>query len=144
MNSLMFQEVTRAVYPAAIVFAIHLLIRGHDQPGGGFIAGLVFTMTIVLEILAFGADATRRRYRLILGPALAIGLGIALLSGVVPMAWGSPPFSFSALTLPLPGPNELKLSGTLVFDLGVVLVIIGSIGTALLVMIGLKRARAAS
>ncbi|WP_169972737.1 MnhB domain-containing protein [Tautonia rosea] len=141
MNSLIFREVTRAVYPAAIVFAIHLLIRGHDEPGGGFVAGLVLTMAVMLETLAFGAGAARRRYRLMLRPALGIGLAIALGSGLVPMIWGHPPFTFSQVKYTLPGDNELKLSGTLAFDVGVVLVIIGSMGTALVVMIGLKPTR---
>lgn len=144
MNSLIFREVTRAVYPAAVVFALYLLMRGHDQPGGGFVAGLVLSMAVVLEMLAFGAEAARRRYRLMLRPSLVIGLAIALGSGLVPMIWGHPPFTFSQVKYSLPGGNELKLSGTLAFDVGVVLVIIGSIGTALVVMIGSKRTRVAS
>lgn len=136
---MMFRQVTRAVYPAALVFAIHLLLRGHNEPGGGFIAGLVITMTVVLEALAFGAESVRRRYRAILRPALALGLGIALISGLIPIAWGAPPFSFGHVTIALPGGFEADLSATLIFDVGVILVIIGSMGTALVVMIGLKR-----
>ncbi|MEW4568857.1 MnhB domain-containing protein [Tautonia sp. JC769] len=142
MNSLIFREVTRAVYPAAIVFSLHLLMRGHDEPGGGFVAGLVLTMAVVLETLAFGAEAARRRYRLMLRPALVLGLAIALGSGLAPMFWGHPPLTFSSVSYRLPGDHVLKLSGTLAFDVGVVLVIIGSMGTALVVMIGLKRTRA--
>jgi multisubunit Na+/H+ antiporter MnhB subunit len=142
VNSLIFREVTRAVYPAAVVFALHLLMRGHDEPGGGFVAGLVLTMAVVLETLAFGPQAARRRYRVMLRPALVIGLAIALGSGLVPMFWGHPPFTFSQVKYTLPGGQELKLAGTLAFDVGVVLVIIGSMGTALVMMIGLKRTRA--
>jgi multisubunit Na+/H+ antiporter MnhB subunit len=141
VNSLIFRQVTRAVFPASLVFAVHLLLRGHDQPGGGFIAGLVITMTVVLEALAFGADAARRRYRLVLRPALWVGLGVAIGSGLVPMLWGFPPFGFPHGYVTLPGGRSVHLSATLAFDLGVVLVIIGAMGTALVVMIGLKRKR---
>ncbi len=90
-------------------------------------------------MLAFGPDSARRRYQTILRPATAIGLGIALVSGLVPIAWGAPPFSFGHTTITLPGGYEADLAATLIFDVGVVLVIIGSMGTALVVMIGLKR-----
>lgn len=140
MNSLLFRQVTRAVFPASLVFAVHLLLRGHDEPGGGFIAGLVITMTIVLEALAFGAEAARRRYAAILRPALWIGLAIAVASGLVPILWGGDVFSFPHGYVTLPGGRSLHLSATLAFDLGVFLVILGSMATALAVMIGPRRA----
>jgi multicomponent K+:H+ antiporter subunit A len=126
MSTLLFRQVARVVFPVALVFALHLLLRGHDRPGGGFIAGLVVTTTLVLEALAFGAEAARRRYTQVLRPATALGLAIAALAGLVGLLWGDPTFSFEHAKLDVPGMGKVGVSTTLIFDLGVFLVIIGS------------------
>jgi multicomponent K+:H+ antiporter subunit A len=57
MRSLIMQKVALAALPVTLLFAVYLLLRGHNEPGGGFIAGLVTASAIVLQALAFGVEA---------------------------------------------------------------------------------------
>lgn len=131
MNSIIFERVARAVFPVALVFALYLLLRGHDRPGGGFIAGLVMAATIVLQALAFGGGPTRRTYASLLRPGLWLGLAIAVAAGF-PIARGRPFLSHShgEVELPVLG-TSVKLGTAQLFDLGIFLVVVGSTATVL-------------
>jgi multisubunit Na+/H+ antiporter MnhB subunit len=63
MRSYILLAVARAVLPVTVLFAVYMLLRGHNEPGGGFIAGLVTTAALVLEGLAFGREHAMRRLR---------------------------------------------------------------------------------
>ena len=116
------RTVARAVFYLVIVFALHLLLRGHHLPGGGFIAGLTTAIAIILHRVAFDADpfATDPR-RLI--PA---GLGLAALTGIVPMLLGYPflKSAYGYVTTPLTG--EFEWATAVAFDVGVFLTVVGA------------------
>ena len=127
---LMLRRVARLVLPLALVLSVHLFWRGHNLPGGGFIAGLVTAVALVLQYIALGqsqADALlhaaggRRFVRWI-----GAGLALALLTGVTAMAFGQP-FLTSTFGHPvLPGLGELSLASAAVFDLGVYITVVGA------------------
>ncbi len=124
MRSLILQMVARGALPIATLFALFLLVRGHDDPGGGFIAGLVTAAAIVLEALGFGAARTRERLGQILRLAPWVGLLLAILAGF--MAWGQPYMTHLHGDLPVLGGGEaVHVSSTLVFDLGVYFTVVG-------------------
>ena len=60
MTSSILQTATRLLMPLLLLFAVFLLLRGHNQPGGGFVGGLVVAASFVLYSIAFGVDASRR------------------------------------------------------------------------------------
>lgn len=117
----------RYTAPAMIIFSLYLLMRGHNEPGGGFIGGLVGAMAAVLSHLA---QPTRplRLFRLAPVPLIGIGLGLAVLSGIPGLIaeasfaaaqWG-PEFN-------LPAIGKVKIGTPLLFDIGVYLLVIGII-----------------
>jgi len=127
---LMLRMAARLVLPLALVVSIYIFWRGHSLPGGGFIAGLVTSVALVLQYMAFGqgrADAVLhaaggRRYARWIGA----GLGIAWLTGVGAFAFGRP-FLTSASghpTVALLG--ELPLATAALFDLGVYVTVVGA------------------
>ncbi len=133
MISLVLQTTTKAVTPLLVAFSLFMLLRGHNEPGGGFIGGLLAVSAFALYALAFDA---RRALRLLRVPPQALaaaGLLMATASGC--LAWLiAQPFMYG-LWLPFELPAELKLGTVLLFDIGVYLVVLGA---ALLVLLTLS------
>lgn len=129
MNSFLFQRITRAVLPVVFLFGFYLLVRGHNQPGGGFIAGLVTAAAFVLQALAFGAEDARSKLSRLLRPAFALGLLLAVAAGLVALFGGKPFLEHLHVYLPVTGGGNYHLSTTLLFDMGVFLVVVGTVIT---------------
>jgi len=116
----------RPLLVAALALSLWMLLRGHNEPGGGFVGGLLAAAGLVIVGLAEGTRALRRI--LPIRPPVLAGLGLlaALASGLIAMPWGAPvlvhlwgDFGIGAVTL--------KLGTTLLFDAGVYLVVLGTI-----------------
>ncbi|MBU8539147.1 monovalent cation/H+ antiporter subunit A [Falsiroseomonas tokyonensis] len=117
---------TRLVFPIMIVTAFFLLLRGHDLPGGGFSAGMVVAIAIILLYMVGGTDWTEDRLRL--RPQLWIGTGLLLSTGTGLAAWAfSKPFLtsyFDYADLPVIG--RIPVASALVFDIGVFALVVGA------------------
>jgi len=127
---LMLRVAARVVLPLALVVSVYMFWRGHSLPGGGFIAGLVTAVALVLQYMALGqqkADAVLhgaggQRFTRWIGA----GIGIAALTGVGAFVFGRP-FLTSATGYPLvPVLGEVPLASALLFDLGVYITVVGA------------------
>jgi multicomponent Na+:H+ antiporter subunit B len=114
--------------PLLLLFAVFLLLRGHNQPGGGFVGGLVVASSFVLYAIAFGVDAARRA--LLVNPATLLGVGllVALTSGLPGVVAGQP-FLTAQWTELRSGSTAIAVGTPLVFDVGVCLAVIGVVLT---------------
>jgi multicomponent Na+:H+ antiporter subunit B len=128
MTSSILQTATRFLMPLLLLFAVFLLLRGHNEPGGGFVGGLVVASSFVLYAIAFGVDAGRRALLVKPSTLLAIGPLIALVSGLPGVAEGRPFLSAVWTTLQI-GSSVIDLGTPLIFDLGVFLAVIGVVLT---------------
>lgn len=90
MSSLILRFTTLIFLPLAGLFAVFLLLRGHDAPGGGFAAGLVAAAGVALSCLTFGPAWVRRLLRLDPRGITGLGLAVALASGAPALALGRP------------------------------------------------------
>jgi multicomponent Na+:H+ antiporter subunit B len=128
MTSSILQTGTRVLLPLLLLFAVFLLFRGHNQPGGGFVAGLVVASSFVLYAIAFGVEASRRA--LLVNPArlLGVGLLVALASGL-PAAVKGQSFMTAGWIVLAPGTAAVAVGTPLVFDIGVFLTVIGVVLT---------------
>jgi multicomponent Na+:H+ antiporter subunit B len=128
MTSSILQTAARLLMPLLLLFAIFLLLRGHNQPGGGFVGGLVVAASFVLYAIAFGVHAARRA--LLVGPSrlLGVGLLVALLSGLPAVVIGQP-FMTALWTTVDAGTVMFAVGTPLVFDVGVFLAVIGVVLT---------------
>ncbi len=126
MQSLILHTTTRMMIGVLVLFSLFLFFRGHDEPGGGFIGGLVGAGAFTLYAIAFGTAATRKILRIHPITLIAIGLASLVISGLIPMFMGDPFLTGKWLFLELGG-SEVKLSTPLIFDIGVYLCVVGFI-----------------
>lgn len=120
MSSLILRAATRVLMPLLLLFALFMLARGHNEPGGGFVAGLVVAAAFALQAFAFGVPAARRGLMIDPEHLLGVGLLVALLTGASAFISGRPflsSFWWGAFGTPL------------VFDIGVFLVVVGVVLT---------------
>jgi multicomponent K+:H+ antiporter subunit A len=138
-NPLLLQVVTRTLLPLAAIVSVYLFLRGHNLPGGGFVAGLVLAAAVMIVRVAGGGTLPDGSD---LGHARWIGAGllIAGLTGLGSVAFGHPflTSSFGHPVLPVIG--ELPLATAALFDLGVYLTVIGATLLALMTPAVLRRA----
>jgi multicomponent Na+:H+ antiporter subunit B len=123
MRSLILPVAARYLLPLLLLFAVFVLIRGHNEPGGGFIGGLMAAAAFALYAIAYGVPQARRALRF--DPHILIGAGllVAVISGLLPLFAGKPFMTglWSTQIVPVLG----KLGTPLLFDIGVFLTVIG-------------------
>lgn len=128
MNSLIFKTVSRFLVGLMLLFSIFLLLRGHNEPGGGFIGGLVAAAGVVVYGLAEGPAAVRDILRVDPRAIAMTGLLMALLAGVIAVFAAAPFLTglwvFIGAT---PEDKGLALGTPLLFDIGVYLVVVGGV-----------------
>jgi multicomponent Na+:H+ antiporter subunit B len=125
MNSLILRTASRYMLPLLIILSMFLLFRGHNEPGGGFVAGLVTAAAFALYALA--TDVAAARYALQVDPHVLIGSGLllALIDGIMPFFFGQEFLTGRWTSLQLPFLGELEVGSPLFFDIGVYLVVVG-------------------
>ena len=128
MTSSILQTAVRLLMPLLLLFAVFLLLRGHNQPGGGFVGGLVVAASFVLYSIAFGVDAARRALLVRPSTLLGVGLLVALVSGLPAVAAGHA-FMTALWTTVAVGSMVIAVGTPLVFDVGVFLAVIGVVLT---------------
>jgi multicomponent K+:H+ antiporter subunit A len=114
------------MFPVICVVALFLLLRGHDLPGGGFVAGLTMAAAFILQYMALGTNRVEARLRIL--PLRWMGFGLLLAAGTGMAAWAfGHPFLTSYFTyadIPLIG--SVPLASALLFDLGVFSLVVGA------------------
>ena len=136
MNSVILQIASKYLRWILLVFAILALLRGHNQPGGGFIGGLLAGLAIVFRGFAYSAEQVRNELQS--KPRIFMGLGFLfiLLSFSPSLFSGNELMTGSWVKVPLPMMDELKLGTPLLFDIGV---FFGVIGVTLLFVFSLTK-----
>ena|SRR5690606_19820055 len=123
MKIILLRTAANYLLPLLLLFSIFILLRGHYEPGGGFVGGLIASIAFVLHSLANGVEVTRGLFRYAPFYYIPIGLGIALCSGLAPLFVGEP--FMTALWFDNPFPIIGYVGSPLFFDIGVYLVVIG-------------------
>lgn len=124
--SYIFASATRILFFLINVFALYIMLRGHNLPGGGFIGGLITAISLILLRLAIGLPEVLRIIRMDPVYVGASGLVVAALTSAAPMVFGQPfleHFDVHLHHVPLLG--DLHLGTPLAFDFGVYLVVVG-------------------
>ncbi|OWV31353.1 monovalent cation/H+ antiporter subunit A [Halomonas campaniensis] len=119
-------SISMTLLPLALLVSAFIFLRGHNQPGGGFIAGLITAVALILLYMARGVAWAQERLDFPFQPVAVIGVAIATLTGLGSWLFGHPflTSAFGYFTLPLIGTFELATA--LLFDLGVYLAVVGA------------------
>ena len=120
------------LFPAIMVFALYLLIRGHDLPGGGFAAGVTMSIALILQYIASGTRSVELRLRVRPVSWMGAGLLLAVATGAGAWWFGYPFLTSWFRYLDLPVFGEVPVATALLFDLGVFLLVVGA--TALILI----------
>ena len=132
MNPLILRTATRYLVPLLVLFSLFLLWRGHHEPGGGFVGGLVGATAFVLVGLGEGPAAARRLLRVSPARIVPAGLGLSAAVGTWALLTGRP---FLTGLWSDADPGQVAGLGTpLVFDLGVYLTVMGVVLSILLAL----------
>jgi multicomponent Na+:H+ antiporter subunit B len=133
--SLILRTAGQLLLPLLMLLSVYLLLRGHNEPGGGFIAGLVASAAIALHLFAVDIRSARRVLRMDPRTLLGLGLLVALGSGLIaPLLGMGQIFQALWLDIDLPVVGDTHLGTPLLFDLGVYFVVIGSVLTVVLTL----------
>ncbi|MBK6454435.1 MAG: monovalent cation/H+ antiporter subunit A [Proteobacteria bacterium] len=124
-HPLMLRVLARPLLPLALLVSVYLFLRGHNAPGGGFIAGLVTGTAILLQYVAYGSDWARERLPWNYSTAIALGLLLATATGLASWAFGAPFLTSTFGYLHWPVVGEFELASAMVFDLGIYVVVVG-------------------
>lgn len=136
-RSLILDVLIDLIVRTAFVFSVFLLFAGHNAPGGGFIAGLVFGIALILKYVAGGIDELRAVLTVNPETLLGVGLSLALLTGVAGWIWGESFLESTIVDAELPILGVVKVTSALPFDIGVFIVVVG-LTAALVTSLGEK------
>ena len=125
-HPLILATLSRLLLPLALLISAFIFLRGHNLPGGGFIAGLITSIALILQYVANGVQWTRSRLALNYHQMAGAGVLIAGATGLASWLLGYPflTTTFGHFNIPLVG--EIELASAMLFDLGVYLTVIGA------------------
>ncbi len=126
MISLILNRVARVVIHILLIFSVFLLLKGHNEPGGGFIAGLMASVSIVLIYITYDIETVKKIMPISYPAMIALGLFFAAGMGLGGIVLGYPFLTqtFGYFYIPLVG--EIELATALIFDIGVFLTVVGA------------------
>lgn len=135
-HPMIFVVATRILMPFAMLVGVYIYLRGHNLPGGGFVAGLVFAIALVLQYLASGHGWTAKRQRVPYHGLIGAGVLVATATGLGSMAFGRPFLTSYFTHVHLPPLEDFELATAALFDLGVFQCVLGAV---MLVLASLSR-----
>lgn len=137
-TTILAATVARLALPFLLLFSVELLLAGHNRPGGGFIAGVMVVAAIALQYVTFGLAAVPRHLPRGSFALAAVGLFLALGSGVPGLLRGQGFLKSWVIHWSLPLFGEVEWATAFLFDLGIFLLVTG-VGLTLLTLIGEDR-----
>ena len=125
-HPLVLVTISRPLLPLALLISVYIFLRGHNLPGGGFIAGLITSVALLLQYVASGVEWVHRRMPGDYHPVVAVGLLLAGVTGLGSWFFGHPflTSTFDHVHWPLVG--EFELASAMLFDTGVFLTVVGA------------------
>ena len=131
-NDVILQTVTKVVVFIILTFGVELFLSGHNNPGGGFIGGLVLSSALVLLYLVFDIETVHKGIPVDFKKVAAVGVLFAVGTGIGAVLFGASFLTqtFGYFNLPVFG--ETELATVILFEVGVALTVVGTVVTIIL------------
>ena len=126
MTSLLFKTAANLILPLSLIFAAFMAFKGHNEPGGGFIGGLIAAVAFLLYAMAHGQKALQSLIPIHPRILISAGLLIAIVTGLLPLLFGRPMLQSVVIDrVPIGFGQGIHFVSAFFFDMGVVAVVIG-------------------
>ncbi len=126
-HPLMMVIATRVMMPVVLMVGVYIFLRGHNEPGGGFIAGLIVAIAVVMQYMASGYEWATVRQRYPYHGIIGAGVLVAGLTGIGAWFAGQPFLTSAFGYVRIPPMEEFELATAMAFDLGVFLTVVGAV-----------------
>ena len=130
-HPLMMVVATRVMMPIAVMVGVFIFLRGHNEPGGGFIAGLIVAIALVMQYMASGFEWAAARQRYPYHMIIALGIFAAAFTGIGSWFADRPFLTSNYGYFQIPPMGEFELATAMAFDVGVFLCVVGAVMLAL-------------
>ncbi|MBT6121334.1 Na(+)/H(+) antiporter subunit B [bacterium] len=124
-KSHILESVSRLIFLFIIIFSIYLFLKGHNEPGGGFIAGIAASIPLILLAMSLGVPTVQRVLKIDSLSLAATGLILAYGTSFIPTLLGYPFLFQKMIHTHIPILGELHIGTPVLFDLGVFMVVVG-------------------
>jgi len=132
INDVILQTVTKIVVFIILTFGVYIFLAGHNNPGGGFVGGLVISSALVLLYLAFDIETVHKGILLDFKKVAAFGAFIVVATGIGSLFFDAPFLSQTFVVYDLPLIGEIGLSTVTLFEAGVAFAVVGVVITIIL------------
>jgi multicomponent K+:H+ antiporter subunit A len=126
-HPMMMVVLTRVMMPVILMVGFYIFLRGHNEPGGGFIAGLIVSIAVVMQYMASGFGWASDRQRLPYHGVIGAGVLIAGLTGIGSWFFSKPFLTSDFTYLRIPPFEKFEVATAALFDLGVFLAVVGAV-----------------
>ncbi|WP_341862654.1 monovalent cation/H+ antiporter subunit A [Gymnodinialimonas sp. 57CJ19] len=126
-HPMMMVVLTRVIMPVVMMVGFYIFLRGHNEPGGGFIAGLIVSIGVVMQYMASGFAWTSARLKYPYHGVIGAGVLIAGLTGIGAWFFGKPFLTSNFTYIRIPPFDEFEVATAALFDLGVFLAVVGAV-----------------
>jgi multicomponent K+:H+ antiporter subunit A len=117
---------SRLFFPLALLVSVFIFLRGHNQPGGGFIAGLITSIALILQYVCSGTEWVRQRFPVDYGRMSVLGVMVAVVTGMASFVFGYPFLTTTFTHVHWPVVGEFELASAMLFDTGVFITVVGA------------------
>ncbi|MEL0537532.1 monovalent cation/H+ antiporter subunit B [Staphylococcus debuckii] len=137
-NDIVLETISKVAVFIILTFGAYIFLAGHDNPGGGFIGGLVFSSAFILMFLAFDVQKVVRSLPIDFRAVTISGCLLSITTAVVPIFFGHPLLSHEDVYVTLPLLEKIHLSSVTIFEFGILLTVVGAVTTIMLAISGDK------
>jgi multicomponent K+:H+ antiporter subunit A len=125
-HPMMFSIISQALLPLAVMVSVYIFLRGHNLPGGGFIAGLITSIALIQQYIAQGYAWLKKRAKVNYLTLIGSGLLLSFTTGAAGLIWQKPFLKSWHGHYHLPLLGNIELASAMAFDLGVYLTVVGA------------------